>query len=447
MSEKTVHIEKFRTFLKGAIKLSDDARVLIAVSGGLDSMTLAYLMHGEGFKADWAHCNFGLRGQESDGDEAFVKAEAEKFGVTCHTRHFDTNAYAANMGISTQMAARELRYEWFSSLLEKHQFDYLATAHHKNDHVETILFNQIKGTGIAGLHGILPINDKIIRPLLCFSRQELEEIADVHKIKWREDSSNSSDDYARNYLRHQVVPAMRNLNPSLEDTFQKNAQKIVQVEAMMDSFLESHQWRCNQKNKCLFIDLKGLEGAKYLPLLIHQWIKPYGFSYDQAEQIEQCIGGQPGKEFRSSKYLLIVDRNQLVISELVEQKVGYALGIEGPGQYSWGEFEISILVDECDQITINRNPEVLQADAERISWPLEIRNWEAGDAFVPLGMKGKKKVSDLMIDLKIPVNLKKQVKIVCDQKGIIWMAGYRMAERVKLTSTTRKLLTISYIKS
>ncbi len=412
-------------------------KILLAVSGGLDSMVMLQLFHAAGYSIAAAHCNFQLRGAESEGDEEFVKERCTHLKVPFYNKRFDTNNYAWENSLSIQLAARELRYTWFEELLTKEKFDALATAHHLNDSLETVLINLCRGTGIEGLAGIPLEHGFIIRPMLFASREEIEAYARAEKITWREDGSNLTDDYQRNFIRHQIIPKLKEINPSLEHTFFSTLEKVRGGAELMK---EGH----NQLEKSFVRKVDGKTVIKkeafqlfhYPAPVLWEMIKHFGFNIEQSEEIIQSIHSQPGKKFLTPTYQLIIDRESLIISlrqqlwEQTEIRADQKHAMLGPWNLYLKEGEVIL--------TSNKSEAVL--DLERLHFPLRWRKWKPGDTFYPLGMEHHKKISDFLIDQKISMTDKEVVTVLESNGEIAWVAGHRVDNRFKITAQTKRAM-------
>lgn len=423
-------LNRFLEFVKQQSLFTVDDKLLLAISGGVDSVLLAHLLKAGEFKFSLAHCNFSLRGKESDDDEQFVQDLAANMKVDFYIKRFETKKYATKYKVSTQMAARQLRYDWFDHLIEEGSFSYLLTAHHLNDSLETAIFNFTKGSGISGLRGILPKKSKTVRPLLFATKEELTAFAKTQGIAWREDRSNASDDYSRNFIRHQVVPKLQALNPSLESTFVRTSQRLIDLETFLMAEVESCRSAIEQKGNDLFIPIDKVSS----PVLLHELLNPYGFSYSQSRDIYFKAGqGATGKLYKSISHVVNVDRKFIVISEHKETEVNVKIY---KSDQSVDLDSFSLLLEEWGSSRIERSTDVACLDLEKLSFPLVLRNWSQGDAFFPLGMRGKKKLSDFMIDEKIPLNLKSRVCVLTSGEDIVWVVGYRVDDRYKVTDHT-----------
>jgi tRNA(Ile)-lysidine synthase len=410
-------------------------KLLLAVSGGIDSMVLAHLLLRSGQTFGIAHCNFSIRGKESNDDQSFVKKYAAQHKIPFHTICFNTEEYAAQHKLSTQMAARELRYTWFNAIAAQHEYTKIAVAHHANDLAETLLLNFTRGTGLKGLCSMAPVNGNIIRPLLFAKRAEIQKYAEENNISFREDSSNASDDYARNYIRHHIIPSMETLNPSLIETLLHNSYYLSQAQSVIDNIVQEQFEKCCQKNNNeLHIDIPALSESGAPGLFLHEWLQPCGFNSAQIDDIAMALKKQSGKHFYSATHELIKDRDKLIVAaRSVDENKDFAAAV-----FSYEQFPYSIEM----QIPHDKNTAWL--DADKLKLPLTARFWQEGDCFVPLGMKGKKKVSDFFIDNKIPLHHKEKQLVILSGKDIVWLVGQRIDERYKTTPATKNILQIRW---
>lgn len=409
-------------------------KILVAVSAGLDSVVLLDLLVNAGCRVGIAHANFQLRGEESDQDEAFVIQLSAKYQVPVFIKRFETKNYATENGISIQMAARELRYDWFYQLLETKSYDCLATAHHLNDSIETILLNITRGTGLSGLIGIQQAKGKILRPLAHFSREQIETHARASNLQWREDSSNSTDDYTRNFIRHRVIPKLKDINPSLEDTFNRNILRWSAARELMDLGIGKIKQEYRQDENGQVKILKSLFTRFQQPAILWELIKEFGFTMDDCDKMVSALDGLSGKRFLSSEFQLVIDREQLIITPLPVRWNDVQIQ-EDQEQALLGSWVLSLSTEENWSI----QPESFMAliDRDKLVYPLVWRLWREGDYFFPLGMDNKKKISDFLIDSKIAVSDKDHVTVVESAGQIIWVAGYRIDNRFKITNTTK----------
>jgi tRNA(Ile)-lysidine synthase len=419
-------------------------RILLAVSGGLDSIVMLHLFKEAGFTFGVAHCNFQLRGEESDGDEQFVHDLCRDLQIPFYTKRFDTDAYCQQHGLSVQMGARKLRYSWFNELLNDEQYEVLATAHHLNDSLETILLNWTKGSSLDGLLGIPVRNGNIIRPLLFATREALEVYATENILQWREDSSNATSDYQRNLIRHQIIPLLKSINPSLENTVQRGIKRMKGESELLGIYLT--EWKrhfLTEHNQSLLLDKTGLEKHDNGAILLWKIIHHLGFSYETCVSIINSLGSQPGKRFIGEGYELNIDRNQLIVYPVKEESDGILIHAD-QNLATLGTWSITLALTNDLQFHTN-NPYQALLDADKLSYPLQWRYWKAGDTFFPLGMGHHKKVSDLLIDEKVSVADKSQVTVLESAGDIIWVVGHRIDNRYKITAKTRHGLSIKVI--
>jgi tRNA(Ile)-lysidine synthase len=421
----------------------NDCCYLLAVSGGIDSMVMAQLFVNAGYRFAIAHCNFSLRGDESDSDEELVKTFADNCEAPFYVIRFDTNKYAAENKISTQLAARELRYKWFEELREKHGFAKIAIAHNADDNLETFFINLSRGAGLNGLTGIPQKTDTIIRPLLNFSRKDIEEYAIANNVKYREDSSNLSDKYLRNKLRHLVLPVLDDINPVFREKalesmdYLGKANGFIEMETEM--FLNDNSFA---KGNDIFIPLDKIRQSHSKEIRLFYILKTYGFRRDTIGNICDCVDNAVcGKQFFSSTHCLVIDRAYLIVSPADEVLSSYM--IDKDTNIRNDRFELRCeIVEKNDRFQLLRNKNVGEFDLAKLNFPLILRPVKDGDRFIPLGMKGQKKLSDFFIDIKLSVTDKKRQQVLVSEEHIIWLAGLRPDERFKVTESTKKVLRV-----
>lgn len=421
--------------------LKPDDKVLAAVSGGIDSMVMLRLLHDAGINTVAAHCNFSLRGEESELDEAFVKTEARKLAIPCRTKRFDTTGYAAQNGLSIQMAARELRYRWFHEIAIQENCDVIAIAHHRDDRIETLLINLSRGTGIHGLGGIKQKNGNIIRPLLFASRSEIEKYAQKHGVTYREDSSNTSDDYARNYIRHHLIPGLETYFPGIRQTMERNMDHFSGVELFYNEAIEGYKNRIvSVKDHLIYIDLLGLSQSPSPPALLYEILKPFGFSNNIAAEILEECDFPSGRQFFSDTFRLVHDRQSLILQKknnelhheyLIDEHTGH---IDIPIHLKIKKFDI------YQGFKPDTNPDVASLDGDKLQFPLLLRPWKHGDKFYPLGMKNMKKLSDFFTDAKLSIIEKERCHVLVSDEQIVWIAGRRIDDRYKITEKTKSVV-------
>lgn len=424
-------------------------KVLLAVSAGVDSMVMLHLFHKAGYTIAVAHANFQLRAAASHEDERFVNDVCDQLKIPFHTNRFNTKNYAGENGISTQMAARELRYTWFRELMEQQSCDRLATAHHLNDNLETTLLNFVRGTGISGLRGIPPMNDQLIRPLLNFTKEEIMSYAKSNALLWREDTSNESDDYDRNFLRHKIIPKLKTLNPSLEESFKRTNNRLQGAAAVFQMGMEQLRTKfTRQENSELKISKELLDTLAFPEVLLWELLKNFGFNDSQCLAVVQA-SGKSGKLFYSSSHQLLVDRESLIVSPLdtkAEEKLNSAVIHKKDKRVRLGDLEMQI--ENSADVTISKAVVEASLDASQITFPLIWRKWEEGDYFTPLGMKNQKKLSDFFIDAKVARTEKSRATVLEANGEIIWVVGYRINDRYKLTDQTKDIMhlrVVSYL--
>lgn len=438
--------EEFLSYIKEKDLFTKEDKVLLAVSGGMDSVVMSRLFSEAGYNFAIAHCNFGLRGEESDADEKFVRKLARKAKATCHVKHFDTEAFAEDHSLSIQMAARELRYNWFEELATAEGYRYIALAHHRGDLLETMLLNLSRGTGIAGLHGIMPKRGRFVRPLLFASKEDIFAYVTEKQLIWREDSSNASTKYSRNKIRHEAIPVLQELNPNLEQTFEQTAEKISAVERLFYRQADAlYQKVVSLKGVDYSLQLQPILESSEPTLFLGELLRHWGFSYTQAREVlAVCQQAETvaGKIFDSPTHRLNLDRGQLIISPKNLQQYQSLEIEETDKQLSYAGLEFSLSRQPADGYKIKTDRQLAALDADKLKFPLKLRKWKAGDWFCPLGMSRKKKLSDFMIDEKIPLNLKERVLVLTSGDSVVWVVGHRIDERYKLTDKTTEVLEV-----
>jgi tRNA(Ile)-lysidine synthase len=423
----------------GLCKASD--RILVAVSGGKDSMALLHLFHEGGFDVSVAHFNFGLRGEASDGDEEFVRQCCTDRDIPFFSNKADTKKTAKDLGISTQMAARELRYSWFEDLINEHSFEFLATAHHLDDRIETLYLNITKGTGPKGLRSIPLTKGKIIRPLLFAKASQIIDYLREKKLVWREDTSNQTVDYQRNKIRHQVIPVLRELNPGLENTLLTNFSRF---EALHDIFEEKlNAFKISVEfGEIIKIPFADWRESPGFTLVLEEFLKPYGFNYQEVTSLLKI--DLVGKKIVSASHTITLGRGEWLLEKSTPPE-SESYVFHAPGVYEIGQRKIRIsTITDFPSIMEIRNGEQAFFDLDTISWPLTLRNWKEGDKFQPFGMEGKKLVSDFLIDAKIDIPRKKKQLVLTDLNNILWVLGLRTDDRNKLNSATKSILKVSF---
>jgi tRNA(Ile)-lysidine synthase len=426
------HINQNFPFLNGK-------KLLLATSGGLDSMVLLDLFRKLKFEIAIAHCNFQLRGMESFEDQNFVQNYAETNTIKLFLTQFDTQAFANDYKLSTQIAARELRYSWFYELLETENYDFILAAHHADDNLETFLINFVRGTGLGGLTGIPEQNDKVIRPILIFSRQELAQYAAENNIQWREDSSNASDKYLRNKIRHNLVPILKELNPDFLTSFQKTQTYLQESQTMAeDASIMVYQQVAKENGEDVHFDLNQLKKLPNYKSYLYQWLNDYGFS--AWNDIYDLVDGQSGKQVFSSEFRLLKNREFLILSPVkIEDEIEEYFIYKNQK-----EVNIPLNLSFCKVADISIVPNTtIFVDEDKLCFPLNLRRWKIGDSFQPFGMEGNsKKVSKFFKDQKLSLIDKENIWILCFDNQIVWIVGVRQDERFKVQTTTKNILKI-----
>jgi len=429
-------------FIKSNSLLVNNGKLLLAVSGGMDSMLLLHYFLNRGNNIGVAHCNFGLRGAESDADQALVNSFCTENSIPFYCKRFDTEEYSRHRGISIQMAARQLRYEWFEQICDLNNYSYLITAHHLTDHVETVLLNQLRGTGPKGLEGIKAKSGNKLRPLLCLSRSEIELIVKQLNIPYREDLSNQSDKYHRNRLRHHVLPQFAIINPDYEQTFFQNSEHIKQGNAFVEHFMDSIKKDLITLTQDGFIlHIKKLETLPQPAFILHNILQPFNFNSAQISDIYRTIGCTSGKIFYSDTYRLVTHNIQWVLEKIDKKPSEEYTITESTPHILTSHFHWKFEYTELNVIEKDKN--IACFDCDKIQFPLTIRNWLQGDKIKPLGMKGHKKISDVLIDKKLSVSQKDKIEVLVSGKDIIWIAGLQINEDYKITQQTNKIYKVA----
>lgn len=435
--------QQFKQYIKANKLINKGERVVVALSGGIDSVVLTHLLAESGIEIVAAHCNFHLRGEESDSDERFVIKFCNNKGVKCHVKHFDTEAYAKTQGLSIEMAARELRYNWFDELRKELDFDKIAVAHHADDQIETFFINLLRGSGIHGLKAMLPQNGNIVRPLLWATRQEINDYAVAHNLKWRNDSTNEQTIYTRNKLRNIIIPEIDNNFANARHAITQSINYLSSESSLYDELVNQHIKALETRTvEAVTIAKSAFEGINGKQLLF-EWIKRYGFNTSQSEFIAEALQ-KTGTHFLSPTHRLCIERDKLVINIL--PKEGFTNIIIGEEQT-----EISsptkmsfTVVERTPDFSISHDPRIAMIDLDKINYPLTLRTWRHGDRFKPLGMKGTKLVSDLLVSLHLTQVEKDNSYVIEDSTGaIVWVVGKRLDDRFKVTEKTKRILVIS----
>ena len=418
------YIEKEKLFC-----LND--KVLVTLSGGADSVALLRLLLSMGYTCEAAHCNFHLRDKESDRDEAFVRRLCHESGVLLHIEHFDTTQYAAKKHISIEMAARELRYEWFETLRRPREASVIATAHHKDDSVETVLLNLIRGTGINGLLGIRPRNGNIVRPLLCLSREEIIAYLQYIDQDYVTDSTNLLDEYTRNKIRLNLLPLMKEINPSVKESIIRTTNYLNDAATLYNQSIGEARKRILTPEG---IRIEALLQEPVPEAILFEVLHPLGFNTTQIDNIRQTLDGQPGKTFLGKGWRVIKDRDLLLIEEDTTAEKS-----QPPFRLVMEEY------DYTSEFIIPKDKNTACFDADKINKTWEIRKWKPGDVFIPFGMTGKKHVSDYLTDKKFSLSEKEKQWVLCFGEQIAWLIGERTDNRFKVNENTKRVIIVRIV--
>lgn len=433
--------KEFKTHINNQLSFLKESKLLIAISGGIDSVVLAYLCKSIDLNFALAHCNFNLREEESNMDEDFVLELAEELDVEVFIQNFDTNAYAKEHKRSIQMAARELRYKWFAELAAQLKFDYILTAHHADDNLETFLINFTRGTGLNGLTGIPIVNENIVRPLLPFTRAQIEAFAKQEDIIWREDASNASRKYLRNKLRHEVVPILKEINPQLLDSFQNTLSNLNDTADIVTQSLKAVSKRAIVKSDEFGVTFKISEFKKVNnpKAYLFEMYKDYGFT--EWNDILNLLDAESGKQVFSNSHRLIKHREFLILTRLCHSEQS-----EESLFVNKDDNEIETTIGKLNIETVasisNTFKNTIYIDKDKLKFPLELRLWNTKDSFQPIGMKGKKKISKYLKDEKLSLVEKENTWVLTSNNEIVWVVGKRADERFKVTEKTKQILKI-----
>lgn len=435
---------KFLKYIKEN-KLADKTdKLLIGVSGGRDSIFMAEMFINTGFNISIAHTNFSLRGEESDLEEKFVKEYALKKGLMFYSTKFDTQSYATKNKISIQMAARQLRYSWFDKLIEENNYSKVAVAHNRNDTVETFFINLMRGTGIKGLKGISNKKKNVIRPVLFADRSEITSYLQENKIKWKDDSSNDSDKYQRNFIRHNIIPKIEEIEPNFTDRMQANMRALTKINTVYENEVKHRKSKIfvEQLDKIL-VNIDLLKQLDPLDTYLFEFIREYDFSYEQVLELIDMLDSSSGKQILSKSHRIVKDRDFLIITNLTAKNEEEYIIQKGMIHM---KAPLHIHFDILNNINfeVPKNKEIACFDYQKLEFPLKLRRWKTGDSFMPLGMKNFKKISKFFIDEKFSLIDKENTWILTTANdNILWVVGHRIDNRFKIDDRTEKILSIS----
>ena len=438
--------KKIENFIAAHQLLDRQKSVLAAVSGGVDSVVLLDFLVENGYKCAVAHCNFHLRGKDSDLDAEFVKKLTEKYAIPLYINEFDTLKIAEQNGESIEMTARNLRYDWFEKLLQDNDFQAVAAAHHQNDNAETVLLNLIRGAGIRGLSGICPKREKIVRPLLCVTRSEIITYAQKKGLQWREDLSNSDTKFKRNQIRHKILPEIEQQNPAFVQNMSKFTDNIFDAITLYNSAIEDFSKKIlSQNNDIFLLDTKMLLNCPAPKTILFEILQRFDFQADTVDDIFKNINSQSGKKYFSKNYKIVKDRENLLIYKnksienqqfIIEKDTKF---IEKPIKISFETLDIK----DVKSLKVSKN--IALFDYEKIKFPLTLRTWQSGDYFQPFGLHGKQKISDFFVNQRFSLLDKQNSFLLLSDKKIIWLVNHRADERFKITPKTTKILCVTLI--
>lgn len=431
-------IDQFKAYINRYNLIAEGEKIILALSGGIDSMVLADLLLKSKVEFVAAHCNFHLRGEESDDDEKFVCEIAEKNGIQCFVKHFETEKYAAEQGISIEMAARDLRYSWFEELRQQLNYDKIAVAHHADDQAETFFINLLRGAGLNGLKGMKPQNGVVIRPLLWASREQIRKYAVENHVVWREDHTNAESVYLRNKIRNQLLPIFDELHSEARQGLYKSLKHLASENELYRGLLKE---KLSQivvlKDDCQIVDKQYFVNSFQL---LFEWLRQFGYNTEQCGFIHETMRSGIGNHFDSTTHRLVIGRDELQLFEIKEDS-------NDEIQIEIGEQEILSPVHLCfsklektSDFVVDKSPEIAQLDFDTLKFPMTLRHWRHGDRFHPLGMKGSKLLSDFFVDQKFTEYQKQNVWLMVSASGdILWVVGYRIDDRFKVSNTTNSI--------
>lgn len=434
-----INLKAFKSHVSEEHLVAEGQRVLLAVSGGRDSVTLLDLMCRAGYSVGIAHCNFHLRPGDCDRDEAFVRNLAAQQGLRCHVAQFDTIQYATDKGLSVEEAARDLRYRYFDEVRVKDDYDLIATAHHRDDAIETFFINLLRGAGIGGLHGIRARNGYVVRPLLLFGRDEIDAYVAERGLSYVEDCTNSQLLYLRNRIRLQLMPLLRELSPSFDSVIESNMRHLSDAEQIYRQAIEEHRVRVMARDNQ--IDIAELRRCEPLETMLYEFLRPFGFNAALVSQIVASLDSQSGKQFFSSTHRLVKDRGRLIITERGNEEEEYL--VDGDCDVSNLPFHLEMSIVPFDGKVCRLPKNEAWFDKRGLHFPLKLRHWRDGDRFRPFGMKGTRLVSDFFSDMKLSLDEKERIWLLCDgdENGtILWIVGLRAAHCAVVNTTTKEVV-------
>ena len=439
-------INKLKQHITQNQLFAEKDKILLTVSGGINSVAMAHLFYVSNYNFAIAHCNFQLRGKDADKDQQFVELLAKQYKVEFFTINFDTKQYAEEKGISIQMAARELRYAWFEEIRTKHHFDYIATAHHSDDVVETMLINLSRGTGIKGLTGIKAKNNKIIRPLLFSNRNEIKEYLDSTNLAFREDASNNEIYYSRNFIRKQIIPELEKFYPALKSNILKTSKHLKQADDILKKEVERVKKQILRfENNLHKIDISQLAKIPNLEFYLYEILSEFGFNSSTCEDILNSLNSISGKIFYSPDYQLLRDREYLLISR-INSLFADSIAIPDNSKKIITPIHLTFEKINYQDVKILKSKNIAYLDYNKLHLPLVLRKWKNADYFYPLGMTQKKKLSDFFINNKLSIFEKENTWLLCSENEIVWIVNQRIDNRYKITDKTTDVLKITFVE-
>ena len=440
-------LDSFQRYIDENDLATHDDRILLTVSGGVDSMVMLSLFTRCGYRVGVAHCNFQLRGAESDEDEVLVEDEAKKHGAAFYNRRFETRAEMERTGESMEMAARRLRYAWFDALSREHGYTAIAIAHHADDSIETFFINLLRGTGLRGLTGISTQVGKVIRPLLFASRKEILEYAVQNRIPFREDSSNRSTKYLRNKIRLGLIPRIREINPKFTDLMRRNIERLTDTQLFIDAAVaHMREDVVTQADGIATIHVERIEAAYPRNFAVYELLSSqYGFKGDVCDALCRALSeAATGRRFYAREYVATVDRGRILVERIAPGDACEVTVEQGTQRSYCGNMVLYFEASDIDDIRAYDVPEqVALLDADLLRYPLRLRRWREGDTFIPFGMEGRKKVSDYLIDRKVSLPEKQRQFVLLSGDEIVWLVGRRIDDRYRLTDRTENVLRIT----
>ncbi len=436
-------VNRFIQYVKEHNLFENNQTILLAVSGGIDSMILCDLFLKSNFKFAIAHCNFHLRGEESNRDERFVREYAQKNNIKIHVKDFDTYSYMKEKGKSMQVSAREMRYSWFNELLKEEGYSYIATGHHIDDSIETFFMNILRGTGIAGLHGILQKVNLVIHPLLFTGRAEIVNYQKENKLEFVEDSSNATTKYTRNKIRHELIPLVKEIAPNFDKIISKEIERFRETEVVFRSVINDAKTELLEiENQTIKISIEKLKSYVPQKIFMYEILSDFGFNEATINSIEDALLETSGKQFYSETHRLVKDRDYLLIVKNEPQNLNqYLIEESQTSVYSPIILHMEILKD-LQYVKIPKNKEVAMLDYDKLTFPLILRKWKKGDSFFPYGLQGEKKISEFYKNLKYSILDKENQWLLCSENDIIWVVGQRIDDRYKITKSTKTIYKI-----